>query len=158
LLIDLRRGLCEHRLDPRLPFPERRGDEFIPMSSLWCGQWPGRCRTWGLRPLSIGLGRRRQRGIRGRVRGSPPCATITASPSSPSLGRLRNLDALKIGGLNGPGRAFAGLARRQHALDDQSPDACGTNGEGLGRLVKRHLAALGAFALSIKAHSETSAV
>ena len=30
--------------------------------------------------IKIGLGRRRAKGIRGRVRGSPRCATITASP------------------------------------------------------------------------------
>ena len=52
-----------------------------PMSSIWCGRWPGRCRTWGLRLLSIGLARRRPRGIRGPERGWPPCARITTSPS-----------------------------------------------------------------------------
>ena len=32
-----------------------------PTSSLSCGRWPVRCRTWGLRLLSIGPGRRQPR-------------------------------------------------------------------------------------------------
>ena len=73
---------------------ERTVGVLTPMSSIWCGRWPDRCRTWGSRPLSIGPGRRRPRGIRGRERGWPLCATFTASPSTeranaPSAARRR---------------------------------------------------------------------
>jgi hypothetical protein len=66
---------------------------------------------------------------------------------STSFGRLRDPGALKIRRPNGPGRALAGLVRRQRAFDNQGTNSCWTDGQFLSRVVKRDLATLGAFAL-----------
>src|SRR5271157_2029241 len=65
------------------------------------------------------------------------------------LGSGSDLDALDIGGADDPRRPFADLICGKSAFDNQAANGRGTDGEGLGRLVQRRLAALGAFALSV---------
>jgi hypothetical protein len=65
------------------------------------------------------------------------------------LGSGSDLGALDIGGADDPRRPFADLICGKSAFDNQAANGRGTDGEGLGRLVQRRLAALGAFALSV---------